>query len=481
MARYKVELDLAQSPLLQRYFEFKWGLVGNLGIDLLVIPFSKLLGLERAVKLIMIMVPPLTVGGILWIAREVHGRVPPSALFALPLAYNFPLHFGFVNFSFAMALGLPSLGLWLTLGRLGRLKLRAALFVPLSLIVWISHVYAWAVLGIAAFCWEWTLRREAERSFLVSGFAAALACMPLAPPVLAIIVWRSGEAGGGGARTEGWFSLIVKANYLRTPFRERWAWWDHLALAVVLGMLAFAIRSRRFHFSRGLLTALLCLGIAYILVPSKLFGSSYADMRLLPFLYVFALVAIGLRERTSGAFASRLALVGMAFVVARTAGTTAALWLYGRSFDRELAALDHVPRGARLLTLAGAPCRSTWKMDRFDHIGGMAVVRREAFTNDQWQIPGGLLLRTRYPEGGAFTADPSQIVRLTDCRPQRWPSLDESLRRFPRAAFDYLWLVNAPPFHPALVADMQPVWRSGSSIVYRIGHPPPAAGAKGPE
>ena len=86
-----------------------WALIGNLGVDLLVELLAPLIGLEPAVKLIVLAIPALTVGGLLWVAYEVHGRVPPTALFALPFAYNFPFLFGFVNFALAMALALPRL------------------------------------------------------------------------------------------------------------------------------------------------------------------------------------------------------------------------------------------------------------------------------------------------------------------------------------------------------------------------------------
>ena len=110
-----------------------------------------------------------------------------------------------------------------------------------------------------------------------------------------------------------------------------------------------------------------------------------------------------------------------------------------------------------------------------DHIAGMAVVRREAFSNDQWSTRGALLVRANLPEAGDFARGPSQVVRIGECSVNRWPTLDESLRKFPRAAFDYLWLVNAPPHDPALLAGMEPVWQSGNSAVYRIPHPAPTA------
>jgi hypothetical protein len=43
------------------------------------------------------------------------------------------------------------------------------------------------------------------------------------------------------------------------------------------------------------------------------------------------------------------------------------------------------------------------------------------------------------------------------------------LRSFPREAFDYLWLINPPPYDPALVGGMQKVWGlPDGSALYRI-------------
>ena len=88
MGRYRVQLDIGRSPWLHLYYGFHWAAIGNLGVDLLVMPLGRLIGLEPAVKLIVMAIPPLTVFGFLWVAREVHGRVPPTALFALPLPFD---------------------------------------------------------------------------------------------------------------------------------------------------------------------------------------------------------------------------------------------------------------------------------------------------------------------------------------------------------------------------------------------------------
>ena len=109
MGRYRVELDLGHSPWLQQYYDYHWAAIGNLGVDMLVHAAGPLIGLEPAVKLIVLAIPPLTAIGFLWVAREVHGRIPPTAFFALPFIYGYPFLFGFVNFALVGGACVPRL------------------------------------------------------------------------------------------------------------------------------------------------------------------------------------------------------------------------------------------------------------------------------------------------------------------------------------------------------------------------------------
>ncbi len=80
MGRYRIQLSDPASPLRTEYFDFHWAFIANLGVDLLIVPMAALFGLELGVKLIVIAIVMLTITGMLWIAREAHGRVPPPAL-----------------------------------------------------------------------------------------------------------------------------------------------------------------------------------------------------------------------------------------------------------------------------------------------------------------------------------------------------------------------------------------------------------------
>ncbi|MGZ3259225.1 MAG: hypothetical protein ACXWIO_09925, partial [Croceibacterium sp.] len=443
MGRYRVELEVASSAELQRFYSFHWQVIGNLGVDLLVVPLSALFGLEPAVKLIVVAIPVLTVVGFLWVAREVHGHVPAATIFALPLAYSYPLQFGFVNFALSMALALIAFGLWLRLGRLERPKLRAAIFLPLSLLIWVAHVHGWATLCVMAFMAELSVQLERGKSPADAGLRAVGHCLALAPPLLAMIVWRSGDANGF---TGDWFDVGQKLKYLAMPLRDQWLLFDLASLAVLLGLIGAAARSRRLRFARNAGMIAVVLLALFAMMPRVIFGSSYADMRLVPYIYAVALLAIAPTARADGRFLRRLALAATAFLLVRTAANTVSLWIYDRSYDRELAALSHLPRGARLVSFVGRPCGLRWRVTRLEHLPGLALARNRAFSNDQWDMAGGQPSAVIYAPAGSFGRDRSEIVRPNGCVKPNYRTIRQALRGFPRQAFDYVWLIQPPPY-----------------------------------
>lgn len=467
MGRYRVELDIGHSPWLSLYYGYHWAAIGNLGVDLLVMPLGRLIGLEPAVKLIVLAIPPLTAIGFLWVAREVHGRIQPTVFFALPFIYGFPFLFGFVNFALSVALAFLAFGLWLRLGRLERTRLRGWLFVPISLVVFFTHTYGWGLLGLMCFSADAVRLHDRGRSWWRAGIEAALHCSVMALPILIMLIWRSETHGG---TTSSWFDWKLKWRWVYSVLRDRWEIYDIGSLIAAGLVFIYALVSRRLTLSRNLAFSAIVLACCFVLLPRIVFGSAYADMRLVPYLMAVALLAIRFRGEPRGRTARLLAALGLCFFVIRTGGTTASLAIAANDQQAKLEALSAVPRGARVITLTGMPCGISWPLLRNSHLGAMVVVRREGFSNDQWLMDGFNLLDLKYRAAGYFAADPSQLVRPQGCRDRLHRTIDESLALLPRRDFDYLWLIDVPPFDPTLVADIQPVWRGRGSILYRL-HP----------
>ncbi len=457
IGRYRVMLDGDTAPLAA-WYRFRWVLVGNLGVDLIVRVLAPWLGLLPAVKLAVIATVMLMSAGILWLSREVHGRVQPWAIAALPLVYNYAFHFGFVNYLLAMALALNAFALWLRLGRQERWRLRAALFVPLSLAIWLAHLVGWAMLGLFLVATE---LRDWRR--------LPLRLLPLAPPAVLLLLWRSGSIGGPSGPFYAWNAKLI---WILAVLRDRWPVLDLLAVALLLGLLYHGWRDPAVRVEPRLHRAFLLVLAAFVLLPFMLLRSAYADMRLAPFAFLLGLLALEARPALGERRRAVLAGVALAFLLLRTGATTASLALYDRDWRHRLVALEQVPRGARLVSFVTERCRQRWMHQRLNHLPGLAIAERRAFSNDQWRLGSGSPLTVRAPaEMAGFDSDPSQMVVGRPCPIEPgYRTLEDSLAALPRQAFDYVWLIHPPVLVPRGTAGMTRIWTNGEDALYRIDH-----------
>lgn len=464
MGRYFVQLDAGRSADLSRWYAFDWHWIGNLGVDLIVQAMGPWLGVETATKLVAILIPMLTAAGFLAVAREVHGGIPPTAFFALPLAWSYPFLWGFVNFALSMALAFLAFALWLNLARRGRLRLRFVLFAGISLLLWTAHIYGWASLCVLAASAE--LVRQLDRQNGLRALpATALNCVCLLPPLVPMLLKFSGGGAGGQPFAHTWFRWDLKIRWAASILRDRWEIFDIasvlLLLAIVLaGLVVWALRRTR---PKGLVLVIAAglFGLLFILMPHALIGSAYADMRLAPFALATALLAIG------GPAQGWIAALGLGFFGLRIAGTALSMAEYDAIYRTELSALAHVPQGAQLVSFVGRPCAQGWAVHRLDHLPSIALIRRRAFANDQWQAAGAQLITVHYAAGGAFVADPSQFVVEPRCERAERKALPRAVASFPRDAFDYVWIIDQPEGAVDLTG-LERVWHKGRSALYRV-------------
>lgn len=458
IGRYRIMVEAGQLPLAAHY-DFDWAVIGNLGVDTLVFALHPLLDVEPATKLIVLAIPVLTVAAMLWVAREAHGRLPPTAAFALPLAFAWPFQLGFVNFALAVALVFTALAGWLRLARSARPGwLRAALFVPVACLVWLCHSYGWAMLMLFVTGAEWAHRRQHGDPGAIR--RAILTAAPLALPQAAALLWKSGAGATGD-----WFDWPVKLQWLVSPLRERWQVWDVASVALLVCVLWFALRTRRLGFS-PLLAAPAVLGfVAFVLLPRFLAGGSFGDMRMLP--YALALALLAIRPRYDDpAVDRRIAAVATAFFALRLLTTTVAFWLFAAGQEAALRAIPALPVGAAVLVLIDEPPSGVWAGPRLGHVAGLAIARRRVFTNEQWILAGQQLIAPRHTGAAPFDRDPSQLV-YRGYHPYAATGFDAAIRNFDRATFSHVWTIGFPAGR-AKAHDLHSIRSDDVSTVYRV-------------
>jgi hypothetical protein len=465
IGRYRVQLDLASDPLLQRFYGFEWALIGNLGVDLLVQVIGPLIGLEPAVKLIVIAIVALTTGSFLLLSYQVHGRIGAASFFALPLAYSFPFQFGFVNYCLSMALAFLAFALWLKLSVSGQIRLRLVLFMPISFIIWVAHIGGWGAFGLFAFAAECIRLRDVGNRWITVIIKGGLHCAPLALPLIIMVISRSSGADGG---TGDWFQWVTKYQWVMMALSDRWQGFDIASVTILLLLIAVAAISSDFRLNQTLGLATLFLGTAFLIMPRILIGSAYADMRLAPYVLALGLLAIETKLAASTAFRRGLMVAGLLFFVARTAATTESFRRYDAVITAELGAISHITRGARVAAFLSRGCDALWMLERRSHIPSIALARRNAFVNDQFLLGGAQLLQIRYKAAAPFDRDPSQFMTGEACLRDDWRSFRQAMQVLPRGAFDYIWVITKPEDRGVDYSGLTPVWRNGTSTLYRI-------------
>lgn len=432
VGRWHVMNHGAGSPYLPHYYEFRWLFIGNLGVDLLMLPLGAVLPTEAAARVVVAIIPPLTVAGIHAVSRALWGRPQAPALLALLLLVPFPFAFGFVNYQLGLALALLALALWLKL-RDGRWRWPAGLAA--AAIVWVAHLAAWAVLLVAVVGIELARARPLSvRAIVVAGWRAL-------PVALAGLLTLAQPAGAPAPPI--FKPLMVKAFWVISLLRAEQQWLDVALAMLLLAAVVLLLRGGATRRAGPLLGAA-GLGLCFLALPYQLLGSDYADARLLAPALMLALLGIG-----DGRRADRLALVALLLFGIRTAELAWGWQQRGAAARAELAVLAAVPRGARIAAIARPSSNVGWVLSGHDHLPSLAIVRREAFVDTLWDSAALKLMRPAYNRGRDYNDISASALESRpgagDGRP-----LAAILAGLPRDRFDHVWSFDAPLSEPWL-------------------------------
>lgn len=465
IGRYHIAAAIDHSPDLQRHWIYHWALIGNLGVDGIVYALTPLLGVEAAAKWVVVAIPALTTAALAWLSRESGGRMSPATLAAFPLAYSYAFIFGFVNFALASALAIAALALWIRLGRQHRLGLRAALFVPISFVLWLAHSFGWGMFGLFAFAAETARLRGEGKPWRAALLAAAIACIPLGGPVLLTLLTQYSSVV--------YYQWRNKPGWIASLLRDRWKWFDVASVLAIALLLYTCLRSRGWRFDPTAGAAAL-VGLAiFVVFPFTVAAGAYADMRLLAPAVAIALVAV----RPPARWEQAVAIGATAFFAIRTAAGTVSMAIAAQPQQQALEAVPHLPRGAAVLVLAQENCATDWVSRRLAHVSGIAIARREVFETAQWTLAGQQLLRHRHENAEPYASDPSELVYPKGCA-YRPTDPEAAIRDFDRATFTHVWVIGFKP-QPALARDVMLEWSNGMSSIYRVAHNARLSGSAG--
>lgn len=376
LARWHIMLS--DSPLLSANYSFEWRLVGNLGTDLLAFALGRLVDIETTGRIITGAIPAIVALGVLLVSRALGRPFAVGAILALLLVYNKAFLLGFLNYSLGVGLALIAFACWIR-------GARPLVFIPIAFGLWLCHIAAWGAFCVMVFGFELSQCRDPKRMLR--------RLWPVALPAALLLLGGAGLANPPhelADKLRMWIGAVGFRNFVLSV----------AVMAAIYSALLIAWREKLPFDSRVGIPALL-LGLCTVLMPPGLGGGDLADLRLVPLVLILALLSIGV----VGPWSLRLA--ASVFLMIQIGLITVDWRKQSMETDRALSALAFIKPG-ETVRVAVIESEDALEQSPYMHIAGYATVRKDAFTNTDFTIPGVHLLRTRNFD----FRDPSQVVLL---------------------------------------------------------------------
>jgi hypothetical protein len=365
------------------FYDVRWAPLPNLAGDLVVPLLARLLPLDLAGKLFLVLSFAPIAGGALWLNRLVTGGWRLWPLLTVAFLYNRQFLWGFINYLFGLGLALCGVALWLALER-ARTWLRLCAAVLVALLCFFSHIaafglYALMIAGVEArpALAEWQARQWRPLGRRIAVFAVQF----VVPVAVVFGSWQAGSAGG--ISYAAWWR---KADLLFSVFDNYSRPFDIACFVLLLILLGGLAWCRRLHLAPRLLPAIALVFAAYLLLPSQLLSGSGADHRIPVALFVLLVASAAPR------FPSRRTalLVGGAAAVVLLARVAVieAVWLKADGvYTADIAGLDALPVGAKLAVAYPPGAVNATPIPEV-HLATLAVWRRAAFVPTLFAFPG---------------------------------------------------------------------------------------------
>jgi hypothetical protein len=438
-------------------YEVDWQLYPNLAMDLIVPMLARFVSVETAARLFLLASQILVVSGAIALETEVRGRHQLSGFAALIALYSQPFLWGMMSFEFGCGVALWAIVFWIRY-REGPWLVLIASHAGFVGVLFVAHFFSLGIYGLTIGCYELSRivgYRQALRIFATMAF-----------PPLVLYLFLVGSGGSiGEPLFAWWFGLklswpLLIMNGYNLPLS--------IAMAVTLAaFLAFLGRNRVLRLTRPAVFILCGFALVYLLLPTRLFGSDFADIRLITAMMLI-LPAFLTVSWPSRAVQSMAALVAISVIVIN-AVTVARVWFdYRSDYSEIIDSFRLVRPGSSILVT-----RSDAAVSRLDapmyYAPTLAAHYANAFVSSLYSIAGHQPIRkaaskSRFEMEDPHDYLPTPLSKLADASAGRAAPLH--VREW-RTDYDYVYIVgeqtDSVPDH--LISMM----RSRRFTLYAIG------------
>ncbi|MGY3648304.1 hypothetical protein ACVWW2_003595 [Bradyrhizobium sp. LM4.3] len=330
------------TPDANPHYEVAWAFYPNLGMDLLVPQMARPISVENATRLFLLLSQLLIVGGALLVEWARKGRIHLAGFAALAFLYCLPFSWGFVNFEFGLGLALWGIAVYLMLAE-RRWPLRFVVNMVFVAALFAAHFFSLGIYGATLGLYELSRICDRRTSYRVA--AARLGALAL--PALVLFGIMRMTAGSIGSEGTSWFLEFKPIWPLRIMNGYNLTVAATTGLALMISLL-FAARRGVLKLEPAGIWLAIGFALLYVVIPSKLFGTSFVDLRVIPAaaLILPAFCSLSLPSRTwrmaALAAISGITLINLAVVFA--------VWLpYRTDYAAIVESFHKIDRGSRIL------------------------------------------------------------------------------------------------------------------------------------
>jgi hypothetical protein len=453
------------------FYAVHWGPLPNLAQDLIVPPLARLMPLDIASKLFLVMIFGLVAGGAIWLNRVATGgwRLWPMLVFVL--LYNRIFLWGFLNYLFGIGVALCGTALWLALEE-RRWPIRLFVSSLTALACYFSHIaafgfYALVICGLEAAPASTELRRGAWRA--LAQRAAMAGVQFLVPAALFLGSWEDRARG-----PLSYAGVWRKADLLFSPFDNYNRAFDIVCFVLFLVLICWLAAAGRLRLMPRLGWAAGVVFTIYLLLPSQMYGGSGADHRVPTALFMLLVASC------APCFPSRRAAIAVSIVAASVLIARLTIieqvWLRAdRVYSADLAGLDMLPPGITLAVAYPAGAVNFVAVPE-THLAALAIARREAFVPTLFALPAQQPVLQRPPY--AAVAEAAQPERL-------WAGFtgsDAAVGAHLLAVleqYDYIAFIDNRPIHVQPSRCLETIFEQPTFQIFAIIHEPNCGSPRG--
>lgn len=387
LARVRIIEAIGSGGFHGGYYDLRSFLIPNIAMDVVVLGMSRVMSLETAGRVFLVVTQALTLLGSAWLHRAATGRSSLWPLVASLFLHNWILLFGFLNFQFGLAVMLWGLGTWIRI-RQARVAVRLLVGAAIAIVLFFCHMLALAfnALTIASIELQHAYeRRNDPWRAAVDLIAGGAAFVPPGILFLVSATFAGGSGSGVTFKSEFWWKPYIFARH----FMSANLWLDAVTAIACVAVLVMLLAGARLRIARDFRFAIVVLAVAFLALPFGFFTAQHLDIRVPMVLWFVVVSTLDVRiEKPS----MRTAIVATLAVLAvlRAAGLVNDWRMFDRQYAVFVRALDRLPAGSTLMVSTAASPAETlggwigrWR-PQITHVASLASIRGAVFVPAIW-------------------------------------------------------------------------------------------------